>query len=234
MAIITHRFSIMSASPRCRVFHNASDLPPEFWDALRKDESAANVILPLAKKALDSPPDAGNGQLWIIAHDTTGKDVEFVLSCTNGPLGNYPIFVFTPKSSAQLARDEEDGMGIADSLSQLVLCLLQEVPPQRVFSVFSVAYVADKFAEIFQERTHQEHGIKRFEDPCYDATFTFCTGETLNKSPSAFAPKESQDFLIALRPADMSHLEAITALCKGFSATSVSATGITWYADRNV
>lgn len=219
MAILTLPSSpIMSSVPSCRAhaYNHASDLPAEFWGALMQNEAAANTILPFAKKALDFPREDGNDQLWIILYDDTGDNVEFVLSCTKGPLGNYPIFVFTSKSSAQLTLEEQQGKDIASSLSQLVLCLLKQVPLQRVFSVFSIAKVAEKFARIFEEHAR---GVA---DPYYDATFTFCTRETLNKSSVSFSPpSESEDILIALRRADISHLEGIKALCKGFSYTSV-------------
>ncbi|KAF8560057.1 hypothetical protein OG21DRAFT_1401354 [Imleria badia] len=199
--------------PRAIAYNHATDLPVEFWAALGQNEPAANTILPFAKKARDFPREDGNDQLWIILYDDTGN-VEFVLSCTKGFLGNYPIFVYTPKSSAQLAQEEEN---TADSLLQLVRCLLEKVPPQRVFSVFSVAKVAKKFAEIFE----QQYGIRALKDPYYDATFTSCTSETLKKSSDSFSLlPESEDFLIALRRADMSNLEGIKALCQGFSYTS--------------
>jgi GNAT superfamily N-acetyltransferase len=181
-----------------------------------QNEPAANIILPFAQKALDFPRKDDKDQLWIILNDDTSNDVEFVLSCNKGLLGNYPIFVYTPKSSAQLAQEANH---IADSLLQLVLCLLREVPPQRVFSVFSIAKVAEKFAEIFEEHTQQK--FRALEDPYYDATFTFCTNETLNESSASFSSlPESENLLIALRRADISNLEGIKALCKGFSYTS--------------
>ena len=222
----------MSSVPlrRASAYKHATDLPEEFWTALRQNEPAANIILPFAQKALDFPRDNGNDQLWIILNDDTSNGVEFVLSCNKGLLGNYPIFVYTPKSSAQLAQEENH---VADSLLQLVLCLLKEVPPQRVFSVFSIAGVARKFAEIFEEHTQQK--FRALEDPYYDATFTFCTNETLVKppSPSSSLPA-SEDFLIALRRADISNLEGVKALCKGFSYTSVSTAYIAWYINYNV
>ncbi|KAH0838040.1 hypothetical protein J3R83DRAFT_6280 [Lanmaoa asiatica] len=205
---------------RARAYKHASDLPTEFWGALMQNEAAANIVLPFAKRALDFPREDGNDQLWIILYNDTSDNVEFVLSCTKGLLGDYPIFVFTPKSSAQLHLEEKQGKNIADSLLQLVLCLLREVPPKRVFSVFSIAKVAEKFSEIFEEHT-REHGIQAHGDPYYDATFTFCTNETLNKSSVSFSSlPESEDILIALRRADHSHLEGVKAMCKGFSFTS--------------
>ena len=215
-------FSIMSSVPprRAVAYTHASDLPTEFWAVLRQNEPAANIILPFAKKACKFPREDGKDQLWIILYDDAGNDVEFVLSCTKGLLGNYPIFVYTPKSSVQLAQEEDH---TADSLLHLVLCLLREVPPQRVFSVFSVAKVAEKFAEIFEQHTQEQYGIRALKDLYYDATFAFCTDETLNKSSIPFHPlPESEDFLIALRRADMSNLAGIKTLCKGFSDTSAS------------
>lgn len=237
MAILTSlpSFLIMSSVPpsRARAYSHASDLPTAFWDALMQNEAAANIILPFAKKALDFPREEGSDQLWIVLYDETSDDVEFVLSCTKGPLGNYPIFVFTPKSSVQLALEGRLGKSMTASLLQLVLCLLREVSPQRVFSVFSIAMVAEKFAEIFEEHTH---GIHALEDPYrYDATFTFCTRETLKKASVSFSSRpESEDILIALCHADTSHLEGIKALCKGFSFTSVSSAYIAWCMNHNV
>lgn len=228
----------MSSIPpsRAHAYHHASDLPEAFWKALMRNEAAANIILPFAQKALDFPREEGSDQLWIILYDEVSNDVEFVLSCTKpeAPLGNYPIFIFTPKSSAQLALEERLGKNMDASLSQLVLCLLREVPPQRVFSVFSIAMVAEKFAKIFEEHAH---GIHAHKDAYYDATFALCTGETLNEPSVSFrslALAEDEDILIALRRADISHLEGIKALCKAFSFTSVSSAYVAWCMSHNV
>lgn len=219
-----------SISPRrVTAYHHASDLPEECWIALRQNELAANIILPFAIKARHFPREDGKDQLWIIVYDDTGKDVEFVLSCTKGALENYPVFVYTHKSAAQLAQDEQQ---MADALLQLVLCLLNEVPPQRVFSVFSLSQVALKFAEIFQEHA-QGHGIQALEAPYYDASLAVCTKETLNKSSASFS-SFPDDFSIALRRADISDLEGTKALCKGFSLTSVSIAYIAWEINSDV
>ena len=210
----------MVTTRQARAYRHASDLPNDVWRMLLQNEAAANVVLPFAKKALNSP-GGDREQLWIALYDDTNK-VEFVLSCTKGPLGNYPIFVVPSRSSAQIAQEEKRGKNISDSLLPLVLCLLEEVPPQRVFSVFSIAKVAEKFAEIFEAHTREEYGIQALEDPYYDATFTFCTSETLKRPPDSLsASPGSDDVVIALRRADMSHLEEVKAMCKAFSETSV-------------
>ena len=205
---------------QARPYKHASDIPDDVLRMLSDNEAAANVILPFAKKALNSPRGGDNEQLWIALYDDT-NNVEFVLSCTNGPLGNYPIFIVASKSPAQIAQEEAHGMNLTDSLLPLVLCLLEEVPPQRVFSVFSIARVAEKFAEIFEAHTREEYGIQALKDPYYNATFTFCNSETFDEF-RAFPLRGSENIAIALCRADMSHLEGVKVLCKKFSETSVS------------
>ncbi|KAF8846058.1 hypothetical protein BDN67DRAFT_1006545 [Paxillus ammoniavirescens] len=201
---------------RARRFTSARALPKSVWDALRQNEPAANIILSFAEKAaLKSSSD--EQQLWVALYDDSGS-VEFVLSCTKGLLGNYPIFIFTPKSSAQLEQEEKGGKGITESMSQLVSSLLEVVHPTRVFSVFSIAEVARQFAQIFQE-TIKEKDIKAIDEPYYDATFTFCTRETLSSS-LPISPLKDDSIVIAIRRADMSQLGALTVLCKEFAATS--------------
>ena len=144
------------------------------------------------------------------------------MSCTNGPLGNCLIFIVASKSPAQIAQEEARGMDLTDSLLPLVLCLLKEVLPQRVFSVFSIAKVAEKFAEIFEAHTCEEYGIQALKDPYYDATFTFCTSETLKKPPDSLSSSPgSANAIITLRRADMSYLKEVTAMYKEFSETTV-------------
>lgn len=203
-------------------YRYAADLPEEVWHALSRIEGAANIILAFARKALHFPYDDVSEQLWIALYDNTNS-VEFVLSCTTGLLGTYPIFIVACKPSAQLAEDTADDGNLADSMLPLVLCLLEHVPPQRVFSVFAIAKVARSFAQIFEARTGTQHGIRILKDPYYDATFSFCTRETLRRSSEAVTSfGESEGVNIALRRADMSHLQEIATLCRLFSETSVS------------
>lgn len=204
---------------QARAYRHASDIPKDVWRALLQNEAAANLVLPFAKKALNLPRWNGD-QLWIALYDDA-DNIEFVLSCSKGPIDCYPIFIVASKSSAQIAQEERRGKNLADSLLPLVLCLLEEVPAQRVFSVFSIARVTVKFAEVFEAEAHarQLYGIRALKQPYYDATFTFCTAETLRRLSSH---PWSEDVTIGLLRADMSHLKGIAALCKAFSETSVS------------
>src|SRR6266704_3682756 len=76
----------------------ASDCPPFAWDALRRHEVNANVILPILPKCLKQE-HAGvpvRDHLWIIVYTPISYDVKLILSCTDGLTGNYPVFLFTP------------------------------------------------------------------------------------------------------------------------------------------
>ncbi|KAF8551720.1 hypothetical protein OG21DRAFT_1417464 [Imleria badia] len=206
---------------QARAYHHAFDIPNDVWRALLQNEAAANVILPFAKKGLNLPRGGDNEQLWPIPLYDDTNNVEFVLSFTKGPLANYPISIVASKSSTQIAQAEKRGKKLADSLLPLVLCLLKEVPPQRVFSVFSIAKVAETFAKIFDANTSQQYGMEALEHPYYDATFIFCTSETLKKASDSISSfPGSGDIDIALRRADMSQPKEIKAMCKAFSETT--------------
>ncbi|KAF8433042.1 hypothetical protein L210DRAFT_3650109 [Boletus edulis BED1] len=207
---------------QAHAFRHASDLPKDVWRALLQNEAVASVILPFAKKALNLPRGGDHKQLWIALYDDA-KNVEFVLSCTKGPQGNYPIFIVASKTSAQIAQEERRGKHLADALLPLVRCLLEEVPPQRVFSVFSIARVTEMFATLFEAeaRARGANGIQAIADPYYDATFTFCTSHTFKSPPDAMSsPPWSKDLVFALRRADMSDLDGVKAMCQAFSETS--------------
>ncbi|KAG9314077.1 hypothetical protein JVU11DRAFT_4858 [Chiua virens] len=195
-------------TPKAHWYNHAADLPPIVLEALERNEGPANIVLPFALKAKHFPRVGGNDQLWVTLEDDNSGEVEFVLSCTKGTLGNYPIFIYTTKPSAQL--DQE--VDVLDTyMLQLVHCLLNEA-----------MVLLEGFAKVFEEQTRQEHGIQAHEDLYYDATYSFCTSETLiNKSSDVFSPfPESEDVSIALRPADESHLAGVAKICKAFAATS--------------
>lgn len=207
---------------QAHAYHHASDLPHHVWQALSDNQAAANVILPFAEKARSFSREGDDKQWWVVLSDDA-NNVEFVLSCTKGPLGNYPIFIVVSKSVARRTEAEDGDQPLTDAVSALVLGLLNIVPPKRVFSVFSIAKVSKKFAELFVTEAHarQEHDIQIDKD-YYDATFTFCTRETFNETLTfPFPVEDDEDITIAICRADSSHLEGVKVLCKAFSEISV-------------
>src|SRR5215471_952647 len=84
----------------------ASSLPEAVWTSFKSNARNANIMDAHAAKAL-ARERAGEvpsrDELWIVCY--TNNTIDFVLSCTNGPLGKYPIFIFTPLPYHQLSEE---------------------------------------------------------------------------------------------------------------------------------
>ncbi|KIJ66264.1 hypothetical protein HYDPIDRAFT_26629 [Hydnomerulius pinastri MD-312] len=194
-------------------YTHASELPQSVWNAFKSNEGAANIVLPFAMKATHFPRN--NKQLWIAQFDQAGN-VDFVLSCTEeegveGPNAKYPIFIFTPIPSEQL------GPGLSDSLFPLARCLQQAVPAERVFSVFSPAVVTEEFAQIWSKCS----GKAIIPEPYYDATFSFCTVDTLKGLKSSSKLLDRPELVIQTRLANEFDVVRLGVLCQEFSETSL-------------
>lgn len=192
---------------RVESYTHASDINDAVIDAFKSNEGAANTIYPFILKARDFPRDGS--QLWI-AHFEDNGQVTFVLSCTRGVLGDYPVFIFTTKPPTE----RKD---ITQPLGQLAQALRASVAPERVFAVFSCEAVTCEFARIWTELT----GID-VEREYYRATFSYCTAATFTPSSQLRPLPENRDLAIWLGPANESHTAKVAELCHKFAATSVS------------
>ncbi|KAG8845250.1 hypothetical protein FRB91_001937 [Serendipita sp. 411] len=108
--------------------------------------------------------------------------LQFVLSCTTGALGDYPVFIYkhdddTPSfssSSSSLSSSSSDFV-LRSHMQELASRLHLLVPPSRVFSVFAPHKVTTAFASAWKEVAGVD--IVR-GPPWYSATSSFCTLET--------------------------------------------------------
>lgn len=128
--------------------------------ALRRREREANIILPLLEKLAaqqsrktekaegwarwvdppHSPDTATVPNLWLVirTHPPAGLagscqgNVDFVLSCTNGSMGAYPIFIWAARPVRTMAKEF-----VHLRMTLLVRHLYQSLPStKRVYSVF--------------------------------------------------------------------------------------------------
>lgn len=187
-----------------------TNIPGDVWDALRdrNNVARANVILPHAEKVSSHQeflPDSE--QLWLVYSEPTTSNIRFILSCTEGPLGKYPLFI-VPVAPIKLTPELLQG-----PMEAFCEALLNEVDfrRQRVFSVFSVEPVAKAFANAWEKIAE----IKCMDKPYYDALFSMCTPETLVRSGS-----QSTDEDIELRLAVPQDADKISKLCEEFADTS--------------
>ena len=205
-----------SVAPRyfVQVYNSASSLPQgvwAIWDALPRD---SNIMYPhaLRMKAREAAGKQSHG-VWIVCTTpslTTSASIDFVLACTEGPLGNYPIFIFTPIAPTSLHYDH-----LYPRLEAIADALYTAVRVERVFSVFALEAVTTAFASIWTTKT----GISLDKEPAYYAAKgTYCTRET-------FIPARRQTLLPGIsydmRPARRDDAKNVADLCYGFALKSV-------------
>ena len=192
---------------------SAADIPAAVWSAFRENAQASNVMYAHADKVAKCPTPGGTADLWIVVWDMTkpsgtSVSVLFVLSCTIGPLGPYPIFIFTPLPSALLV----DSF-VRPRVLEMVRALRAVVSPERVFSVFAVDALTDAFADVWTAET----GIQLDTNPLYYHASLMCCDKT------TFRPAPPQgDGTISLRLAVEADVKKVSVLCQDFSVTSVS------------
>jgi hypothetical protein len=122
-----------------RLHISASDLLDATYSQLLSREHEANLILPYALNARSTKKTDLN-TFWLSCWTTTtsssqsittGPHLDFILSCTNSPLGAYPIFIFANRDAEDLTP-----AFINPRMTQLVSRLRVCTSPERVFSVF--------------------------------------------------------------------------------------------------
>jgi hypothetical protein len=203
-----------SAIPKhsVHVYHHASQIPYHVWAAFRQHERDSNIMYPHALKS--SAADGSEGvQLWITCSTFTSASreplLDLVLSCTEGPLGSYPIFLF-----ATAPFDELDAEFLRPRLDAIIQELLEHIHPSRVFSVFAPEPVTREFAALWTSFT----GIGSYHEPYYSAKLAYCTSSTLSRRRMTLFT----DLHYVPRIARDSDIAVIADLCQGFAMTSVS------------
>lgn len=189
-------------------------IPDVVWQTLRGHAKNANVILPHLEysRTREQSGTPIPSQLWITCttfRRNAPPTIDFILSCTEGSLASYPIFIVTALRPSQLADDY-----LSSRLRSMAYSLQSSVPPSRVFSVFAPDTITRRFASIWTDYS----GIPQDPAPIYYAAkISHCTRDSYrNREMSS----PGVDF--SLRPATLVDLPQIAHLCHGFAAESVS------------
>ena len=215
---------------------NAGDFLACTYPTLRRYEASANIVLAHALKLVSAEsalgglpflsdedaeayvsgldrshcsPRRNNDSFWLTLWSVTpsGRPVlDFVLSCLTWSLGNYPIFLWTPRRPGTFQSD-----WLVPRVAQLAEYLRMCVPPERVYSVFGMTQLVKTFARQWSSLT----GFTAEPEPFYAAHFTYCDANTFCVS-SARLPRGHR-----LRRAKPHDIEAVAQLCKEFADDSV-------------
>jgi len=188
-------------------FSRASDLPEPVWQALRSNPRNANVILPSALKILAAEKSTGFHQnnVWIIyTSQNPPFPIEFILSCTEGYMGSYPIFIMTT-----LPYDQLTDAYIQPCVQMLAEALNNAVHVQRVYSVFAPEPITRLFVEAWTGLT----GIESYEEPYYAANITYCPKRSFVSRQTSIHPVNTYE----IRPAEPGDINEIADLCFEFA-----------------
>ena len=195
-----------SASSLVEVAFRASDLSVVARKALESVPVDASVILPTFNKCLEldkvrqSPLD----HLWIAIYSRLGT-VTLVLSCTDGYMGAYPIFIVNT-----IPIDDND---FASSIHLLALTLQRHVPIERVYSVFGPIKITQLFSRTWTQLT----GVQAEAHPYYDAKIS-----SLRRHESLQQPVTSESSTFEIGLATQADILPISQSCHAFAWDSVS------------
>jgi len=195
------------------VVSQARDFPQFAWTALRSKEVDANTILPPLLKCWEMEQEGSItlNQLWIIIYTSSQQpEVKLIASCTDGPTGSYPIFIFTPIPTQYIERERTI---LFLGLNCIVRELLDRVHRKRVYSVFALEKLSRMFASLWTEATR----IPVMKDPYKEEKISFLTAETFKRNDLPLPPNETCD----LRPAVRADREQVAKLCYMYAADSV-------------
>ncbi|KDQ63204.1 hypothetical protein JAAARDRAFT_188806 [Jaapia argillacea MUCL 33604] len=200
-------------------YKSALDIPQGIFDALKADtmaECRTNVILCHLLKRIDAERSGEApkpGEFWITctthAPRTTQPTLDLILSCSEGPLGKYPVFITSTQPFSHLVETAY----IKNRMYKVVGELATLVPHSRVFSVFAPQPLSMLFASMWFQAT----GIASVQPFYYEATSSLCTRRSFVNHP---APSPIPGFVFDLRLAVPSDLIAVAELCRLFAATS--------------
>ncbi|KAJ7751207.1 hypothetical protein DFH07DRAFT_1032649 [Mycena maculata] len=204
---------------------SAEDFLAVAYPTLRRHERSANIVLahaltraPAVEYVLtdcqfltdadvelpsSAPPRQGTCfWLTVWSHSKSEPVLDMALSCLDSSFGNYPIFLWTAVEQSVSSSHWLDRR--MDVLAQHLRACLN---PERVFSVFGTAVLAETFAKVWTGLA----GFQIAPEPLYTAFFVVCTPQTLKPSKPAKG---------LARKATMLDVAAAGRLCQEFAATS--------------
>ncbi len=208
---------IATTHPFTTTYSRATDIPVHIWDSLKSNEWYTNTVLPhlIQRRAEEEEQHtARHGEFWITCC-TPGSpsSVDLVLSCTDGPVKKYPIFIASTHPHARLTRDFLD-----ERIYILAEALAKVVSPSRVYSVYAAEPISLQFMHAWAQQT----GIQPEPKPYYASKVSHCTKDTLIEPPIRQAHHRSRQGAFECRLAQSPDLEDLVNLCFGFSVESVS------------
>jgi hypothetical protein len=183
-------------------FTNESDVST-WW---KKETPTSQSHVAVDPRVIDSEP------FWLTVWSSPSPSpfvpptLDIVLSCVRWTLGDYPIFLWTPKNPTSISTS-----WLAPRIELLAGHLLDIVPPRRVFSVFGMTPLVKSFTRYWSDLVK----CPIEPEPFYAAYYSFCNLGTFKESKDPFPRGDN------IRRANIEDLTAVARLCKEFADDSV-------------
>ncbi|KAH8111899.1 hypothetical protein DFH11DRAFT_1690153 [Phellopilus nigrolimitatus] len=191
-------------------YDSALRIPGTVLETLKRDPRS-NILFAKLEKYRTNGHRPQQDEFWIVCSTSCSSSgssqpsVDFVLACTDGVIGKYPIFIYGTRFTDELTDEYLD-------LRMRIMAreLTDAVDSRRVYSIFAVERVAMSFARYWTSCT----GIRVVKEPYYAAKFSYCTEPLLDRAALA-------DRSVNMRPADEHDTHQVARLCHGFAADSL-------------
>lgn len=144
--------------------------------------------------------------VWSSPSPFAPPTLDIVLSCVSWTLGDYPIFLWTPKNLSSVTP-----AWLNPRLELLAEHLLDIVPPQRVFSIFGMTLLVKSFTRYWSDLVK----CPIEPEPFYAACYSFCNPDTFKGSNDSLPRGDN------IRRANVEDLAAVGQLCKEFADDTV-------------
>lgn len=165
---------------------------------------------PSQDHVVEDPTGGSNGNsgpFWLTVWSSPSS-LDIVLSCVSWTLGDYPIFLWTPKNLTSMSPS-----WLIPRIELLAEHLLDIVPPRRVFSVFGMTPLVKSFTRYWSDLVK----CPIEPEPFYAAYYSYCNLETFKESKDPL-PRGDND---NIRRANIEDLTAVAQLCKEFADDTV-------------
>jgi hypothetical protein len=192
-------------------FTNESDVSMWWNKQETRPPSQSHVVAGAVTAVSKATMTSGNNDpfwltVWSSPSPFIPPTLDIVLSCLSWTLGDYPIFLWTPKNPNSLSSS-----WLSPRVELLAERLLDMVPPQRVFSIFGMTQLVKSFTRYWSDLVK----CPIEPEPFYAAHYSFCNLETFKESSVPLPRGDS------IRRAKIEDLAAVAQLCKEFADDSV-------------
>jgi hypothetical protein len=199
--VFAHALKLLGSEAALTGCHFINESDVNSWWKQRTRTAQSTVARPRVK---------GNEPFWLTVWSSPSPFIpptlDIVLACVRGTLGDYPIFLWTPKTSTPMSNS-----WLKPRTELLAERLVDIVPPRRVFSVFGMTPLVKSFTRFWSDLVK----CPIEPEPFYAAHYTYCNLKTFKE---AIGPLPSGD---NIRRANVEDLASVTQLCKEFADDSV-------------